>query len=78
MRSIIMIVAIAAGWSSAASAEYRTAAWYADHPAMMRGVLKLCRANPGLATRNPNCANAEQAEFEVGYREFTAHQRTGR
>jgi len=55
---------------AATAGEYRTVTWFADHPAEMSGVLKLCRDNAGLAPRNPNCVNADEAQALVFQREL--------
>lgn len=69
MRALFLagLVALAV---PASAAEYRTVTWYADHPDEMRGVLKLCRDHPGLAGKNSNCRNAEDAGVLVTQREL--------
>lgn len=61
MRTLVVAAAVVCAAAVAEAHEYRTVTWYADHPAAMREVLRLCRNNAGLAPRNPNCINAEEA-----------------
>lgn len=72
MKCIITAALMAAVPIAASAHEYRTVTWYADHPAEMQQVLKLCRDNPGLAPRNPNCINAEEAGTLILQRQLDA------
>jgi len=72
MERLILLLAIAAAPVPASAHQYRTVEWYADHPDAMHQVLKLCRDNVGLAARNPNCTNAEEAGTIVTQRELDA------
>jgi hypothetical protein len=73
MKRAILTVLIAAVCGSPSIAhEYRSVTWFADHPAEMREVLKLCRDNPGLAPHNPNCINADEAGTLILQRQLDA------
>jgi hypothetical protein len=48
---------------------YRTASWYAEHPAILDQITRLCRNDPGRAVHNPDCANASQAEVLVALKD---------
>lgn len=71
-RTILAALIAAAHVSPSIAHEYRTVTWFADHPAEMREVLKMCRDNPGLAPRNPNCVNADEAGTLILERQLNA------
>jgi hypothetical protein len=70
MKMLVVAGMLAASLAAASAHEYRTVTWYADHPAAMHYVLKLCRDNAGLAPHNPNCINAEEAGTLVVQRQL--------
>ena len=74
MKYVIIAAMMAVGPVAAAASahEYRTVTWFADHPAEMHEVLKMCRDNPGLAPRHPNCINAEEAGTLILQRQLDA------
>lgn len=63
---VILALASQQAWGQ----DYRTVTWFANHPAQMRGVLRICRDNAGVANRNPNCINADEAQTIVAQREL--------
>lgn len=72
MKQIVVLAAmLGAAWPAAGS-EYRAVDWYVAHPDEMAAVLQSCRNHAGLAARNPNCINAEEAQFHVAERESEA------
>lgn len=72
MKYAIAAALIAGSTVAAGAHEYRTVTWFADHPTEMRQVLKFCRDNPGLAPRNPNCINADEAGTLILQRQLDA------
>ena len=59
--------------------QQRTASWYADNPAALDYVTRLCRDDPGHLRSTPDCINAAQARIIVAQRdaERTAQSRIG-
>jgi hypothetical protein len=64
MKSTIIFTAALLGLTAPALAEDHTASWFAAHPADMNAVLNACRDDPGHLKNDPNCANAEQGEYD--------------
>jgi hypothetical protein len=65
VRALLIALSLLALWlvivrGPAAAAEYRSAQWYADHPAQRFQVNEACKNWPGEAHRNANCENAFQ------------------
>lgn len=61
LRTATAIV-LAASFCFPASADtVRTKSWFETHPDVSKRVNAICRDNPGIARRNPNCINAEAA-----------------
>lgn len=56
----------------AAHADYRTVDWFVAHPREAQGVIALCHNHAGLAPRNPNCTNAEEAQNTITLRNMAA------
>jgi hypothetical protein len=71
MRRSIALAALLSVTSTAAVAAEYSVTWYADHPDIAAGVLKLCRDRASLA-HNPNCINAEEAGTLIVGRQLTA------
>ena len=67
--SLGLIVGLTGLSAAAPPQQERTASWYADHPAILESVTKLCRDDPGHAVHNPDCMNASQAQALVALRE---------
>jgi hypothetical protein len=67
-------VASANAASPTADNTYRTATWYADHPAILNQVTAICRDDPGHATHNADCKNAEQGRTIVATRDAISHR----
>lgn len=64
MKSAIIFTAALVSLAAPAMAEDHTASWYAAHPAQMNAVLNACRDDPGHLKNDPNCANADQGEYD--------------
>jgi hypothetical protein len=64
MKSTIIFTAALISLTAPALAEDHTASWYAAHPADMNAVLNACRDDPGHLKNDPNCANADQGEYD--------------
>lgn len=71
MKRIILAAGIMAVCPAIAG-EYHTVTWFVDHPDAMHWTLRQCRDNAGLAARNPNCVNADEAGTIIVQRELEA------
>jgi hypothetical protein len=57
--------------SGGASAQpTKTVAWFIEHSAELRTILKTCRDNPGELGKAPDCVNANEARNQITVQEM--------
>jgi hypothetical protein len=57
--------------SGGASAQpTKTVAWFIEHRAELRTILKACRDNPGELGKAPDCVNANEARNQITVQEM--------
>ena len=57
--------------SGGASAQpTKTVAWFIEHSAELRTILKACRDNPGELGKAPDCVNANEARKRITVQEM--------
>src|SRR5206468_12129331 len=61
LAACLIVGSSASAQPMGAAESERTATWYVNHPAALRLVTTACRNDPGHASNNPDCLNADQA-----------------